>query len=169
LSQNPPAWIGEGRLPNDAEREGLCDQLQNSLFEQLRTVKRVPFPIARSDYSDAELGELFAEWQRFEANFRQGLRGRQPVSHEGSDEQGVNINNGYAQSASSGGDVDYSVWGSTDTDCGSVGHEQLRRSQVFLGNPRDYVVEAPTDDNQLHTKEACDGGSSVISIRSTRD
>ena len=161
MSPNPPAWIGESRLPNDAEREGLCDQLQNSLFERLRTVKRVPFPIARSDYSDAELGELFAEWQRFEANFRQGLRGRQPVSHEGSDERGVNINNGYAQSASSGGDVDWSFWDSDVSDRGT------QEAPPIAADTDDH--DDMTGEDQLYIDEACDGGSSVISIRSTRD
>jgi hypothetical protein len=113
-----------------------------------------------------------------EVNYLQGLRGRQPVSDN---ERGIDINNGYAQSASSGGDIDYSVWGSTDTDCGSVGHEQLRRSTLLLGPARDYRVDAelaqtaPTSDenqnneDQLCIDEAADGGSSVVSIRSTRD
>ena len=134
----------------------------------MRTVKRVPFPISRSDYSDAELGELFAEWQRFEANFRQGLRGRQPVSHEGSDERGVNINNGYAQSASSGGDVDYFVWGSTDTDCGSVGHEQLRRSQLNHGPARDYRVDASSDESQNHGPDGFVVSTVINGVRHAR-
>ena len=106
-----------------------------------------------------------------------------------SNESGLFISGGFAESASSGGDDDYTWWDSDATVCGSVRHEQVRRSQLHLGQAGDWQAEyaaqledldnqyglnaddadVPTGEDQLYVDEAADGGSSVVSIRSTRD
>ena len=114
----------------------------------MRTAKNILFPIGRSDYSDVELAGYFSEWRVFEENHLRGLRGRSASSSGENqmmpNESGLAISGGFAESASSGGDADYSLWGSTDTDRGQV--------------------STPNSVDPDH-----DGGSSVTSLRSTRD